>query len=184
MCRRLRLSSFTNGFVSSERFFPDRKSLCSSFTVIVHHFIVEDQNSLPHFLSSGYEILKCDFYPKQFGAHRGANGVLIFLYYHKLPIPVHPHFPKMSTQPKTSSIITPVATSLTKTGLPPPPPVAGNTKKTTILSRIQEQPVFSRPQDRPIDPVISNNDIFHLMKQMKQQMEEQTQTNKTIFKEI
>ena len=90
----------------------------------------------------------------------------------------------MSTQPKTSSVITPAAASSAKTNLPPPPPVAGNAKKTTIQSRMQELPVFSRPQDRPIDPVISNNDIFHLVKQVKQQMEEQTQTNKIIFKEI
>ena len=49
---------------------------------------------------------------------------------------------------------------------------------------MQELPVFSRSKDQTVDPVISNNDIFRLITQVKHKMDEQVETNKTIFKEI
>ena len=90
----------------------------------------------------------------------------------------------MSTQPKSSSIFTAPITSSQKADLPPPLPPVGNTKKTNTQPRMQELPVFSRSKDQTVDPVISNNDIFRLITQVKHKMDEQVETNKTIFKEI
>ncbi|MFS7907906.1 hypothetical protein Hanom_Chr01g00077011 [Helianthus anomalus] len=89
----------------------------------------------------------------------------------------------MSTQPKTSSIFTPSVSSSQRTSHPHPLAV-GILKKADARLKIQEQPTFSKSKDQIMDPMISNSDIYHLITQAKQRIDEQVETNKTIFREI
>jgi hypothetical protein len=63
--------------------------------------------------------------------------------------------------------------------LPPPP---GNAQKNAVSKRTN-LPVFSGSQSQTL-PVITNNDIFAMMRQVKNQMDEQTRANQCLFKEL
>ncbi|KAK9073783.1 hypothetical protein SSX86_006377 [Deinandra increscens subsp. villosa] len=79
----------------------------------------------------------------------------------------------------------------TSSSIPPIPSLSGSQKKTNDRQKkVDEQPrktdypVFTGSQVQSVDPVITNNDLFSLIKQVKNQMDQQEKTNLTVMKEI